>query len=221
MSIRKRLQLGILVTGGITLLVFGLILAWTSRQVSEAIEQNKAVNNIVRGVFELNIITNDYLLHHEERAQAQWQLRYSSLAQILTEVGAKYPEEEILNRVIQNHAELQPLFSQLVTSYEGEGLSELEQRLASQLAVKSQTTVADTFRLAETASARAESAQRRGSSLLMVSGMIILTLMVSTISLVSNDIVVRIANLHRGTEIIAAGDWITRWMSEAMMRLVI
>jgi len=205
-SIRKKLQLGILVTGGITLLVFGLILAWTSRQVSEAIEQNKAVNNIVRGVFELNIITNDYLLHHEERAQAQWQLRYSSLAQILTEVGAKYPEEEILNRVIQNHAELQPLFSQLVTSYEGEGLSELEQRLASQLAVKSQTTVTNTFRLAETASARAESAQRRGSSLLMVSGMIILTLMVSTISLVSNDIVARIANLHRGTEIIAAGD---------------
>ncbi len=206
MSIRKKLQLGILVTGGLALLVFGLILTWTSRQVSEVFEQSKTVNNIVGEVFELNIVTNDYLLHHEERAQAQWQLRYSSLAQILTEVEAKYPEEELLDRVIQNHAELQPLFSQLVTSYVGEDSSELEQRLASQLAVKTQTMVADTFRLAETFSARAESARRRGSFPLMASGLIILTLMVSTIILVSNDIVARITNLHRGTEIIAAGD---------------
>lgn len=206
MSIKKKLQLSVIVTGGMALLVFGLILVWTSRQVSEAIEQSKAIDKVVRGVFELNIITNDYLLYHEERAQAQWQLRYSSLAQILTEVGAKYPEEEILDRVIQNHAEIQPLFSQLVTNYEGQGLSELEQRLASQLAMNAQTMVADTFRLAETASARAESAQGRGSFLLMASGVIILTLMVSTIILVSNDIVARITNLHRGTEIIAAGD---------------
>ena len=205
MSIRK-IRLAILVTGGITLLVFGLILAWTSRQVSEAMGQSRAIDKVVRGVFELNIITNDYLLHHEERAQAQWQLRYSSLAQILTEVGPKYPEEEVLDRVIRNHAEIQPVFSQLITNYKSQGLSELEQRLASQLTVKAQTMVADTFRLAETARARVESAQGRGSFLLMASGVIILTLMVSTIVLVSNDIVARITNLHRGTEIIAAGD---------------
>jgi signal transduction histidine kinase len=206
-SIRKKLQLGILVAGGIALLVLGLTVAWTSRQVSEAIEQSKAIDEVVRGVFELNIITNDYLLHDEERAQAQWQLRYSSLGQILTEVGAKYPEEEeIVDRVIQNHAEIQPLFSQLVTTCEGGGLSELKQRLASQLAVKAQKMVVDTFRLAETARAWVESAKGRGSFLLMAYGVIILALMVSTIVLVSNSIVARVTNLHRGTEIIAAGD---------------
>ena len=215
MTIKTNLWLSILVAGGIAVLVFGLILAWTSRQVSEAIEQSKAMDKVVKGVFELNIITNDYLLHHEERAQTQWGLRYGSLAQLLTKVKFKDPEEQaMLDQISQIHADIQPLFSQLVTNYEGRGLSEeesalsldLEQRLASQLAVKAQTMVADTFRLAETARARVESAQGRGSVLLMASGVIILTLMVSSIVLVSNSIVARITNLHRGTEIIAAGD---------------
>ena len=206
MSIRKKLQLGILIAGGVTLLVLSLILAQTSRQVIEAIEQSTAFSNIVRGVFELNIITNDYMLHHEERAQVQWQLRYSSLAQILTEVQGKYPEEEVLGRIIQDHAKLQPLFSQLASSHKGEGFSELEQRLASQLAIKTQTMVADTFRLTEMAHTNAENAQRNGSFLLIAFSVTTLTLMVSAIFLVSNDIVSRIMDLHRGTEIIAAGD---------------
>jgi len=213
-NIKKKLQLIVIVTGGVALLVFGLILAWTSRQVSEAIEQNKVMDKVVKGVFELNIITNDYMLRHQERAQAQWQLRYRSLAKLLTKVEAKDPEEEILGRVIQNHAEIQPLFSQVVANYDRRGFSEseialsmdLERRLVSQLAVKAQTMVEDTFRLAGTAKTRLEGAQGRGSFLLVAFGVIILTLMVSVIVLTSNNIVARITNLHQGTEIIAAGD---------------
>jgi len=215
MSIKIKLWLSILVAGGIAVLAFSLILTWTSRQVGEAIEQSKAMDEVVKGVFELNIITNDYLLYHGDRAQTQWGLRYASLAQLLAEARFKGPEEEaMLEQITQIHADIQPLFSQLLTNYERRDLSEeemdlsldVEQRLVSQLMVKSQTMVAVTFRLAEVAHARVEIAQRRGSYLLMAVGGILLALMISIIILTSNSIVARVRNLQRGTEIIAAGD---------------
>ena len=173
------------------------------------------MDKVVKGVFELNIITNDYLLHHEDRAQTQWGLKYASLAQLLAGARYKDPEEQaMLEQITQILADIQPLFSQLLTNYETRGLSEeemdlsldLEQRLVSQLMVKAQTMVAVAFRLTEAASAKVEIAQRRGSYLLMAVGGILLALMVSIIILTSNSMVARITNLQRGTEIIAAGD---------------
>ncbi len=215
MSIKIKLWLSILVAGGIAVLAFSLILTWTSRQVGEAIEQSQAMDKVVKGVFELNIITNDYLLYYEDRAQTQWDLRYASLAQLLAGARFKGPEEEaMLEQITQIHADIQPLFSQLLTNHERQGLSEeemdlsrdLEQLLVSQLMVKTQTMVTVTFQLAEAASVRVEIAQRRGSYLLMAVGGILLALIVSIIILTSNGIVARVRNLQRGTEIIAAGD---------------
>lgn len=215
MSIRKKLQLSIFVGGAIAVLVLGLVLAWTSRQVHEATEQSSVIHDVVRGVFELNIVTNDYLLHHEERAQAQWELRHASLAQLLTGIEAHDPEEEeILGRVIQEHAQLQPLFSQLVTDYERRDLTEeeaalsldLERRLVSQLLVKAQIMVANTFRLEEAVRARVESAQRRSNFLLMALTLPVLAVIISIIVLASNRIVAGITKLRQGTEIIGAGD---------------
>jgi len=215
MSIRKKLQFSILVGGAMAVLVLGLVLAWTSRQVHEAVEQSRLIHDVVKGVFELNIVTNDYLLHHAERAQAQWQLKYGSLDQLLTGIEARNPEEEeILGRVIQEHAQLQPLFSQLVTDYQSRELSgeeialslALERRLVSQLLVKAQMMVEDTFRLEEAVRARVESAQRRGSFLLMALCLPILGVIIVLIVLVSNKVVAGITTLHRGTELVALGD---------------
>ena len=215
MSIRKKLQLSILVGGAMAVLVLGLIATWTSREMHKAIEQSEVTHDVVRGVFELNIVTNDYLLHHEERAQEQWELRHGSLDQFLRGIEAQNSaEEEILSRIIQEHAQLQPLFSQLVTDYESRDLStekaavslDLEQRLASQLLVKAQTMVADAFRLEEVVRARVESTQRRGSFLLMALCLPILGVIIVLIVLVSNRIVAGITKLRQGTEIIGAGD---------------
>ena len=215
MTIKRKLQLCVIVTGGVALLAFSLTLVWISQQVSETIEQHRAINKIVNGVFELHLVTNDYLLHHEERAHAQWQTKWASLGQVLTEVKTESPEgQAILDQIIQNHAGLPSLFSRLVANHENLGLSEeeialsldVERRLVGQLSVYVQMMVSQALQLAEMASARVESAQGRGSFLLPASGVIILTLMVSTIVLVSNNIVAGITNLHRGSEIIAAGD---------------
>lgn len=154
MSIRKKLQVSILVGGAMAVLVIGLVLTWTSRQLHEATEQSEVIHAVVRGVFELSIVTNDYLLHHEERAKAQWQLRYGSLEQFLTGIDAQdREEEEVLGRIIEEHALLQALFSRLVADFETRESSEeeallsldLERRLVSQLLGKAQTMICRCF----------------------------------------------------------------------------
>ena len=42
---------------------------------------------LVEGVFELNILTNDYILHREQRSREQWWIRYYSIARLLMAGG--------------------------------------------------------------------------------------------------------------------------------------
>ncbi len=215
MSIRAKLQLSVLVGGGIAVLVLGFVLVWTSGQVDEALEQNRAVDDIVRGVFELSVVMNDYLQYGEERALAQWQTRHASLAKLLERIDIRdVTEEAILADVAQTHAELSPLFSQLVanrtdpapTGGESDLTLDRERRLASQLLVKAQIMVTEAFRLAESAASRVASTQRRGAVLVMALTLSILAAVVVFVILVSNGVVARIKRLRQGTEIVASGD---------------
>ena len=45
-------------------------------RVREANTLEKRANEIVRGVFELTMLTNDYLIHKSLRAQHQWQIKH-------------------------------------------------------------------------------------------------------------------------------------------------
>jgi signal transduction histidine kinase len=183
--------------------------------VSDATKQSKTINNVISGVFELHLLTNDYLLHHEERAVKQWHLRHASLAQLLTSVGTEDPKEQVLlDEIMQSHAGLHPLFSRLVANYESRNLSEeeialslgVERRLAGQLSVEGQRMVGDTSRLADMISGRIEVARRRGVFLVLVLSGIVTALELSMIALASNRIVTGIMKLHQGAETISAGD---------------
>ncbi|MBI4619985.1 MAG: hypothetical protein HY739_07465 [Desulfobacterales bacterium] len=54
--------------------------------MNKEINRNKIAGEAAKGVFELNLITYEYLLHHEDRMQAQWQLRHDSLTKLLSEI---------------------------------------------------------------------------------------------------------------------------------------
>ena len=215
MSIRKKLLYSIVVGGGVALLVYGLILIRTYQQVHRAIEQSELISNIVSGVFELTVITNDYLLYQSERAQTQWEMKYSSLNQALTNIEVSDSEDQaILHEIRQNYNETQPLFSELVEIYTGEIIGgdhtilsqEIEQRLIGQLSVKSQRMVTNALRLESINNDHVEVAQRGGSILLMVSSGILATVALLGVFWVSNRILEGINQLQLGTETIAAGN---------------
>jgi signal transduction histidine kinase len=214
MNIRWKLQFVALVGGAIVTLTLGLVLTWTSAQVSQAIEQSLAIDEVVRGVFELSVVTNDYLLHHEDRARMQWELRHGSLEALLADLQSANPAEgEIVDRIMQSHARLTPLFSNLVANHERRDpdadstvSEDQEQRLVGQILVAAQTMVTEAFQLARATGARVESTQRRGSLLVLVLGLPMLAFIVAVIVWVGNGVTARIRRLRRSTEIIAAGD---------------
>ena len=212
MKIKTRLQLITIFSVAIAL-VIGLVLFLTAQRVNKEINRNKIAGEAAKGVFELNVITYEYLLHHEERMQAQWQSRHDSLTKLLSEIEFKGTERQVvLDRIRQNHESLKSLFSQLVENYERHKNSkkeialELEERFAGQLLVKSQTMVSDAFQLSVQSQAMIVIAQQRATSLITVFIILIIAIMAAVSFMFSRSVAKPIRKLHEGTEIIGAGN---------------
>jgi signal transduction histidine kinase len=212
MKIKTKLQITTVVSL-IVALVIGSILFFSARQVNEAIKKEMAAEEIIRGLFELNILTNEYLMHHEERAKTQWQLKHDSIKRLLEEVEVKSPGKMVLlKRIRESHMNIKNIFSQMVSNYEGYrdekgGVSqELNEMLVGNLDTKSRSMVFDTYQLGKISSARLIASQQR-AYLLVVLFVLITAVVVATVSFLIHSGVVRpIRKLHEGTEIIGAGN---------------
>ena len=140
--------------------VFVLSILSITQDMQEAMEKNRITNEIINDVFELNIITYDYLTHPNERAKTQWMLINNSLSTLLTkasEIFKNSEEQSIVEDINQNHVSLISIFLQLVTINEAnqsngeeDTISQaVEERLANQLLIKSQKMVSLVFFLSE------------------------------------------------------------------------
>jgi PAS domain S-box-containing protein len=212
MKIRTKLQIAAIFSITVALAI-GLILFFSARQVNEAIKKEMTADEIIRGLFELNILTNEYLIHHEERAKTQWQLKHDSLKKLLGEVEFKSPEKVVLlKRMRENHEDIKNIFSQMVANYEGnrnveESISrELNEMLTGNLDAKSRSIVSDAYQLAEISSARLIASQQRAYLFVLLFSLI-MAVVVATISFsIHSGVVKPIRKLHEGTEIIGAGN---------------
>ena len=119
MKIKTKLQITTVLSLAVAF-VTGLVLFFSAQQVNEAIKKNRAANEIIRELFELNILTHEYFMHHEERAKTQWQIKHNSLSKLLKEVEFKDPEEvTFLKRVRESHEDIKTMFLKKVSNYEG------------------------------------------------------------------------------------------------------
>ena len=214
MKIRTRLLI-VTIFSISTALIVGLILLLASRQVNGALNRNRIVDEVVKGVFELNILTNHYLLGREERAQIQWGIRHDSLTELLLGTELRNPEdEETLTRMMQNQESMKDIFSNLVTNFkslelsenEAIGSKELEDRLIGKLLVNSQEMASNAFRLAEGSHAVVAGAQQRSSLLVMTFIVALIVVMGATSLLIRISVVKPIAFLQDGARIIADGN---------------
>ncbi|MBM4308176.1 MAG: PAS domain S-box protein, partial [Deltaproteobacteria bacterium] len=212
MKIKTKLQITTVVSL-IVALVIGSILFFSAQQVNKAIEKDMAADEIIKGLFELNILTNEYLIHHEERAKTQWQLRHDSIKRLLEEIKVKSPEKVVLlRRMRENHESIKTTFSQMVLNYESyrdgkSGVSqELNEMLAGNLDVKSRYMVYDAYQLAQISSARVSTSQQRAYFLVVWFTLIIAVVVVTVSFSIHRGVLKPIRKLHEGTEIIGAGN---------------
>ncbi len=203
--------------------IIGSMLFFVFSQINKELADSQSVNQIVREVFELNIITDEYLAHHEERMEQQWQLQYSSLSKPLEDLREKelLPEERlILETITTEHKELSSLFLQLQDNFanrqkltrENRPQSEidinldLEERLATQSAMTSQKIKTEAFELSIITEQKIIQVQRRAGLIVLFSiiGFAILSSFISfiTIRAITNPI----DKLMEAIEIISKGN---------------
>ena len=187
----------------------------TSRHVSDTIDKHRVADEVARGVFDLHVLLNDYLLHHEDRAQRQWQSRYESLGRVVSGAQFTRPKECELLRVIQKeHQRAKGLFDRLVEAYErrpGSGekaalSAQLQERLVGQLSMASQAMVSQASRLSEMKVLEIEAAQERAALSIMLLVVVMVVVLGVDAMLMARSILRPVKELQKGTDIIGAGN---------------
>jgi len=214
MNIKNKLYISAGISIVLVVALVSVVLV-TSGRVAEESKKHELLDDVRSGVSELDVVTYDYLLHREKRMEQQWNIRYSSLGEILEKA-----EEEEMKSIHADYAALGGLFSQVTANYEKrqkliqEGASQvkidvaigLEERLVAQLLITSHSIFTDAFRLAEDAQAEVMEAQRLAANMTLIL-MTILAITVATSSLVvARNISKPLAELTKGAEIIGKGD---------------
>ena len=95
MKIKTKLKISTILTTLIAIAI-GVILLSTIQQLEDISEQEILAGEILSGVFELNILTNDYLTYQSERSKVQWQLKYDSIAELLGDEEFGTGEKQII-----------------------------------------------------------------------------------------------------------------------------
>jgi len=197
LSLIVLLPLLLLVGVGTVLVHFNRLLKTEAQRESVAVEA-------MRETFELNLLTHEYLQQRTARTEEQWRQKYGSLAELLRTVEfSSLTDQVTLAQARCVVEELKGLFAKLTASpVVSQGL---EDRVVGQFLTESRSLASLTSALSRSASRARENAQRRANmlTLLLIGGM---AAGVGTwLLLLSRSITRPIRRLHRGAELLAAG----------------
>ncbi len=216
MKIRERLYFGAAISI-VLVIVLGVVVVLSVNQTVQKAEQHNLARAMHIAISELDIVTYEYVLHHEKRMEQQWNLRYSSMVKIM---GKAEEEGKLPEAIHADYASLGDLFSQVITNYKErqeliqEGTPQeridvtilLEERLVAQLLIISQSIITDTAKLDQKTVADLLAAQDLTRNLTLIL-MVLLAFAVTTSSLlVARSIVKPLAEVIKGTGIIGKGN---------------
>ena len=135
------------------ILVFSLFPFYGYQEVKNTDAEMRVAAMIQEGVFELDMVAYDYLLHGSERAHQQWETRYESLGQTIASAHFDYLQEaDLMEKIRQDYEDLDTSFYQLAKAKQAQKSSEEVERLTVQYLLKSQIIFSDAARLHETVS---------------------------------------------------------------------
>ena len=214
MKIKNKIQI-IYILPIVLTIVVSLIFFTTYKTMSRIKNKDKASEAIISGIFELNILTADYLRHPAERPKKQWALKYASITKLLAIVRSDEDAEERLLKIIRDdHEEIKVLFEELVDIYEKrEPLQDItnisqdyEKRLIGQILIRSQALVSNANRLGQFSHAWMMEYYMRTSIIVMCFVGVLMLVIFFTSYFLGKSIALPITRLHKATEIIAGGN---------------
>lgn len=214
MKLATRFQLMGWFSAAIVALIVAVLLG-ASQRVQQELDKNETADQMLNAVTALRYLTLEFVLRHEERSEAQWQLRSGSLAKLMAQAGAFDTREEaaLLAGLQHTHASLERLFATLAAQPDKPPLGtpqravadEFESRLAGQIGNKMQSMISDVLRLSELSRQELLDAQRRASVMVAVFGALGLLAVAGTTWLGYRSVARPLDRLREGTARVGAG----------------
>ena len=187
------------------------IFVYSARRIREAVHQADLATDLEQGVFELNILTYDYLQHSSDRSRQQWFLKHKKLGRLLREVAEGFPAHQALAATSHNHhRQIREDFETVVAEGPAEGenahIEAFRRRQVGQLLTRSQSLVSWARELVTWSEDRRSAVLRQTGWLVssLVAGAALLISLAA--ALVGRGVIRPIAVLHRGTDAVGAGD---------------
>ena len=207
----------------ISILALGYVMYRTTDVVILEIRDNESVTQIIKEIFELNILTSEYLSQHEERVEQQWLQKYASLDESLDKLRAeeRHPEHfsnvetisshhkslgDIFLLLQANSIELTKMIEENRTQAEIDLSLASQDLLAAQVSVRSQGMASEVFELSTISHQKVAQAQQNANSVVFVS-IFGFSVMSFSISFLTSRAVMRPLNdLARSAKIIGEGN---------------
>ncbi|MCX7180315.1 MAG: ATP-binding protein [Proteobacteria bacterium] len=200
MLLRTQLRLTALISALLSMLIGGAL--WFAEQEIDHARRDAEMAAKVRVAnFELNILTQEYLMYGGARAESQLKIRHRSMGLLLTELRFDKTEERDLVEALQrSHKSLGGLYDTLIHSQ-----PEAREQIAGALLVKSQDIRNKSEQLADLQHQQALEIQRRTGIVVVLSVATMAGLSIIFLLLVGRRLVGGIAKLEEGMRRVAAG----------------
>lgn len=118
MTITKRLQINFFLSAG-AVLMLGLAFTLALVKQEKSREQGLRAVQFMRSAYELNLLSNAYVRHPEERPKAQWKRQYDSLVRSLQGMTHNDIEQAIIiKRMSEDLRNMDELFTEAVATHE-------------------------------------------------------------------------------------------------------
>jgi len=183
--------------------------------LEEELDRSMANSAIVRNVFNLKILADEYSEYNEERPLAQWKITWDTMRSLLLNSAKRNSQSsEVVNRLIEDHRDTNSAFSHLVglhgkdsTAPDGSPMhKELEEKLKALLSVKLQSMVADASRLEKTSQAEMAHSHKV-TDLATIAFVIVMALITVGSAALMYTLVLRPLNkLSEGADVVGAGN---------------
>ena len=201
----------------------GFVVFYSLGQINKEVKISNSGSRLVKDIFELNIVTNEYAMHHEERMQKQWRIKYNSLYRELErirEMPLSTGYNFILKSIITDYKALGDLFTQLQNNIgrrrrliEGDRPQvelardvRIEKLLTDEIMIRSQAISTQAFKLSDMMQKRIYQVEYKTKLIILFSiiGFAVLSFFASFFNI--RTLVRQIQKLIKGAELIGEGN---------------
>lgn len=106
-------------TFGVILAIIAASIIFTQTQTTQLASQEATVQRILTGVSNLNYISNDYFLYHEESSISQWQAQFDAVSADLSKLNSTDPgQQTLINNIYTDMEHLDSVFVGVVSFLE-------------------------------------------------------------------------------------------------------